>query len=76
MVEITQLKKRLGETELELTNTRDEKMKLMDEFERSYLARKLQQVIKLQVLAPRVSVTINKGVEIDVEVAPSKRDLE
>ena len=58
VVEITQLKKRLNEAEMELSLSREEKNKLVDEFERSYLARKLQQVIKLQVLAPRVSVTI------------------
>ncbi|CAD7925054.1 unnamed protein product [Amoebophrya sp. A120] len=49
----------------------------MEELEKNVLQRKLQQSMKLQVLAPRVSVTINGDTVnmMDVEVAPSSEDL-
>eukprot|EP00392_Amoebophrya_sp_AT5.2_P003482 g3487.t1 len=67
------LRERNGELEAVI---RDLEQK-MEALERNVLQRKLQQSMKLQVLAPRVSVTINGDTVnmLDVEVAPSSEDL-
>ncbi|CAD7947918.1 unnamed protein product [Amoebophrya sp. A25] len=67
------LKERNGELE-NIIRDMQTRMELM---EKNALQRKLQQSMKLQVLAPRVSVTINGDTVnmLDVEAAPSSEEL-